>query len=891
MENFKNYITLKEGEETNKIAEKVSVLKKAANIQDPEVIKALDDYMKHPGTPGKLQKVEELLKPTWENGEQEKQSFLNWIKNRKGIHTKNKNTGKLEALAQAKDYGTLETKLNKLTNNSNPEIAKKSSEALGIVRKLSAAASLVVQEADGDDDLEARLNELTKEIDSLLTKEGSDTQTKINNANAQKKMQEVYNSLYEKYQPQAKIKDATSFLKYTATLASKPKTLSFNELSVALKNVRNGNALNGVKYNLKDNNFQNSVKFLLGCLVLKYTLKSDIFGGEGIKKIEGVKQDQAVSEAVSSFSSELAIDKSVLDNFKGYNNANSFLSGLEQLFAKANSVQEEQQQKPEEKKDLNNANKSEEKPAETNSSETQNGGDDEAPEIKRDRQELERLENEVNNMSSNERFRFNDTEEELNRKLEDIFGKNSKILQAYIERAQETLKDLPKNNQQEVKEESLNIYSILDEAKLNTWIKNNSILHNIGATSRTLEGERIEGSINSSIRDMKSYQEMFYKKAVKLREIWLRRTNSIAAREKAIKDLNVLRTSFEIKLNQCADHVDKISANNELGNIGKDFKTIGGKVKGAWDKSRFGQTAAFKKEQDEKTISKFDEVWNKFSNTEKKEIAYAITSGNLAVLRFQGSILNTVENGEIQQTNLADRINEIAAKNDFVIEGGINAFLKKLSKSNFYTKNKAEIDKLSDEYVQYIKNYNILKPKLEAILTGRLGERSAQQGNQQNTQQQAQPNAQNAQQQTQPNSQQDQQIRDQIQNAANQPQNNGSNNQSTASASVVAEAFFNRNKSNQQQGDKLSDGQQALIAVCNNINDTANLQKIRTYTGFQGDDKYLKNSILQFKKENFKEIQQLSLLGAQATVTTGAVSPLPQRMFTKAMRRKVESFI
>lgn len=763
----------------------------------------------------------------------------------------------LNELAKNKKYGLLRQRLNDLLENSpNSEIRSKAKKALELLDKISA--SVVAEDEDddvSDEDINSLLDDLTKSLDSLLLSGGEGPQDKINDANAQSSMKNIFNELYKTLQPQAKISEASNFLQRAAALSANKKTLAYSELSTAWSNIAAGlKIVDSFPYN--NENFRNSVKFLFGCLILKYTLKSNIFGGEGIKKLDDVTQDESVSREIKKFSADLTIDKSIIDNFPGYDSASLFISGLNEFFEKldekAKSFKAEQKAKAKETSNNSTDNLNPEKTKEETSEEKSSS------EEKSAEKEIKDIENtkssEVIDAAKNgERFSLSDSPEVFNRKVANIFGSddtNGSLLDKYIRMVNEIQ---PKKAEEPVKED---IYDIVNEARLGTYLKNK--LGNIGRVDKEKSADSIQKSLETTIQDMENYKSDFLIKATSLAETALSKTNSIRAREKAVRDLNILKSRYVEKLRECLVHAQRRNRLSEVGLMKKDAKedinNLKNKAKAAYQNSSFGQTKAYQNELDDKTISSFDKIWNNLDSADKKNLAYAVTSGNLQTLYFKNSILNSLDgNGRISTENLADKLKEVSAKNDFVINDNVNNFIKKLRSSDWATKNKSEIDKLSQEYANYVKAYNIIKPRLLDIVNGKYD-------NQQNN-----------------NTSDDQATKDEIQAAANSPQPQAQNNQQAGTASVVTEAI------------QSSTAKQALLTLLNSPKDSNALNTLKQIIGFNGDDNLVINSILQFRRENPKIIQKLSQ--AKATVTTGDADGLPSRLYRNAMRRKIESYI
>ena len=347
MKTFKDFMIIKEGEEQDKLIPMIQNL--LQHIGNNEHREAFVDLMKDPGNKKKWQTAETILKdglPTWENGKDEAQKLYNWMVNRKGVHTKNINIKKasLASLVKQEKYDELKNKLNELKNNDNKEVAKESKLLLSKVNKLTIAAS-VVTEAEDDEALKAEILKAAERIDDLLMKDGDDVETVFNNKKALYKMKDVYNQLYEKYRG-GNYDNAAKFLKAAAELFGTKDTLSWKELLQEWKSVSNGQGLHTGLSIKKDDLFIKGVKFLLGCLILKIVLKSDIFGGEGMKKDEGIIPDDAVNKALTllgkkSDGAVLNIDKSITDNFKGLNSSADFIKGLEGFFRKLEKDAEE----------------------------------------------------------------------------------------------------------------------------------------------------------------------------------------------------------------------------------------------------------------------------------------------------------------------------------------------------------------------------------------------------------------------------------------------------------------------------------------------------------------------------------------------------------------------
>lgn len=758
----------------------------------------------------------------------------------------------LNELAKNKKYGLLRQRLNDLVENSpNSEIRTKAKKALELLDKISAS---VVAEDDEGEDINSLLDNLTKSLDSLLLSGGEGPQDKINDANAQSSMKNIFNELYKTLQPQAKISEASNFLQKAAALSDNKKTLAYNELSTAWSNIAAGlKIVDSFPYN--NENFRNSVKFLFGCLILKYTLKSNIFGGEGVKKLDDVTQDESVSREIKKFSADLTIDKSIIDNFPGYDSASLFISGLNEFFEKldekAKSFKAEQKAKAKESSNNSADNLNPEKAKE----EAEKSSDDEKAAEKEIKDVEDTKSSEVIDAAKNgERFSLSDSPEAFNRKIANIFGSddtNGSLLDKYIRMVNEIQ---PKKTEEPVKED---IYDIVNEARLGTYLKNK--LGNIGRVDKEKSADSIQKSLETTIQDMENYKSDFLIKATKLAETALSKTNSIREREKAVRDLNILKSRYVEKLRECLVHAQRRNRLSELGLMKKDAKedinNLKNKAKTAYQNSSFGQTKAYQSELDDKTISNFDKIWDSLDSADKKNLAYAVTSGNLQTLYFKNSILNSLDgNGRASTENLADKLKEVSAKNDFVINDNVNNFIKELRSSDWATKNKSEIDKLSQEYVNYVKAYNIIKPRLLDIINGKYD-------NQQNNN----------------NTSDDQTTKDEIQAAANSPQPQPQNNQQAGSASVVTEAM------------QSSTAKQTLLTLLNSPKDSNALNTLKQIIGFNGDDNLVINSILQFRRENPKIIQKLSQ--AKATVTTGDADGLPSRLYRNAMRRKIENYI
>lgn len=806
------------------------------------------------------------------------------------IKKRNNKKDNLTSLAQEGDYKKLSLELEKLSKNENTEVQKKVNLILPKVRQLSAAAS-VVTEDEKEEELRQEIINACKEIDDLILKDNNTPESREQNVAAQEKMKDVYKELYNKYSG-GDLKKAASFLNSVAKISGDQKTLSFEELKVGWGKISAGNQFVGKSF-VKDNNLTKGVKFLIGCLCLKLTLGSDIFGGQGVKVLEkeGIKTDANVNDAISSLKVQ-TVDKSIEENFNGIRSSENFLKGLEGLFRtlerltkqkpvddldpKAQQNKEQPETKPNESPEIDAVNKDNEN---TNQSETENNTENKTNENSKPSEAPKISDSKTSDGSNNTSFKItsSDTAEAIKQKVDDFFGDGSNdnrgSLFNYWKQKIEELKNkrLKNNNNEEEVNENYNIYSIVGEKILNerlgAFIKNRAGISNVGRIS--LNSDRAQNSMSkmfdTSTQDMENYQSDFVKKAQKYSEIISSPIEGTKSQISARSKLNVLAITYNSRLADCYNHAVSRSRYNEIGLTGKEIgdnvKNIGkGIKKNLWDDTKQGKTEAIDKERIDRAANAFDEVWQKLDKQTKALVAHAILKNDESTLKID-SILMREKNGTLVPVqSVLKTITDIAlSRGDLDVKNKdeVESLLFKISKTEWFNEHKDELMDLERRYNSFEKAYDAVCKEIPMILKAAQTKQPIQ--NQQQTQNQQQAQNQEA-------------LRQNQVNASETP----INTQAAGTASVVTESF---------------DPNQAMEVV--NVLKQPSLdgcKKIASYFGsFDPDAIY--NAILRWTYEPKNKKLLNSVQPVQATVTTSSVGTvIPTRMYAKAIRRRIDKF-
>jgi hypothetical protein len=802
---------------------------------------------------------------------------------------KKRNSKKLADLAASEDYKTLETELRKVSNSDNKEAAEKAKEILPKVEKLLAAS--VVTE-DDNENLKQEIINACKIIDDLVIKGGTSDEEKLSDKEAQGKMKDLYIELYNKYHT-GNLSQAALFLNSAAVLSSDQKTLSWKELALGWKKITAGESFNALGLSSskapvfkKDDNLVKGVKFLVGCLALKITLGSDIFGGQGIKVLEkeGIPNDANVNKAISELKVN-NIDNSVIEQFKGIKSSQEFLSGLEGLFRTL-----ERLSKIPPKDDLEVAKNQPKEEPENKEEKTP----EQKPENKEEKTPEQKPENKEENSDkpveepasqestpSGDKFKVTlkdgKNPDVLDAKIDSYFGKGKEsIYQKFVNKLYELSKKLNANlgSKEEVTEEG--IYSILKDEelineRLGAYIKNR--VDNIGRFTLKNNGN-VANSLNRSLKDMEDYQADFLKKAKAYAEIIKSPVESTRKQDKAVQNLNVLAITYKGRLQDCLSHASLKNTLNEVGQTGKDIKdaaiSAGKKAKEIYDNTKFGKTAAYDKERVEEASKDFEKIWNKLGNSDKKVLSYAILSGNFLTLSEPSKVMKEKNGQFTRNEKVLDDIVALARETDgFDVrdKNEINQFLDNIKETDWFVQHKNELARYEKQYNECVKAYAIFPKKMNEVI-------KQYQANLKNQQKQNIANqVQNAANQPQNN------IANQIQNAANQPQNVEQANQASVITEEVDENLVNKiiDILRDPVG-KQNEIDSGVISFFGNFSKEAIFNAFLLYR----DDGYFDKTILQ----------QPAAASVQATVTTGAVGTVyPNRLYANAIRRKINPYM